>query len=143
MKLALDTSVLVAFFVPSDANHARAEALVNEILTGQLEYACLSYINVAEMGYVLERIFDSQTYAYHCMMAAVHDLGADVLDVSWDFLTALAHLKAVNSISFCDNATIASASLTLSSALFAREKELVARNREQIQGAEILFLDEI
>ena len=143
MKFALDTSVMVAFFVPSDANHTRAESLVDEVLSGQLEYACISYINVAEMGYVIERIFDSQTYAYHCMMAAVHDLGADVLDVSWDFLTALAHLKAINPISFCDNATIASASLTNSSALFIREKEIIARNREQIQGAEVLFLDEI
>ncbi|HMF34932.1 MAG TPA: PIN domain-containing protein [Candidatus Lokiarchaeia archaeon] len=143
MKLALDTSFLVAFFVPSDASHAAAETLVNEILNGHVEYACMSYLNVAEMGYILERIFDSQTYAYHCMMAAVHDLSADVLDVSWDFLTTLAHLKAVNPISFCDNATIASAALTDSAALFIREKEIVARSRERIQGAEVLFLDEI
>ena len=54
----------------------------------------------------------------------------------------LSHLKAVNPVSFCDNATLTSAKTTNSRAIFTKEKELVERERGKIQGACITFLDE-
>lgn len=66
----------------------------------------------------------------------------DVLPLSWEFMKTLAHLKAVNAISFCDNATLAVANLRSCKALFTREKEIIAKATRLI-GAEILFLEEL
>ncbi len=54
----------------------------------------------------------------------------------------LAHLKAVNAISFCDNATLAAANLRSCKALFTREKEIVAKTM-RLTGPEVMFLEEL
>ena len=102
-------------------------------------YACVSGIIIAEMGYVLERATEDEEYAYNCMFAVNQEMPMDVLPLTWEFLTTLAHFKALNPISFCDNATLTAAKLTNSTALFTKEKELVAK--KPIIGAEITFLE--
>jgi|Deesub1362A_J573_1020465.scaffolds.fasta_scaffold00172_19 predicted nucleic acid-binding protein len=140
MRFALDTSLLVAFFLEDDKLHAKAVDFVGRIFRQEIDYACVSAINIAEMGYVVERATEDEDYSYNCMFAIYNEMPLDVIPVTWDFITALAHLKAVNAISFCDNATIAAAKLTKSKALFTREKEIVSK--ANITGAEIVFLEE-
>lgn len=57
-------------------------------------------------------------------------------------MRTLAHLKAANAISFCDNATLSAANLRRCKALFTREKEIVAKAM-RLTGAEIMFLEEL
>jgi predicted nucleic acid-binding protein len=142
MRVALDSSVLVGYFIDSDKAHPLGVKLVDDILDGGIEYACASKISIAETGYVIERKTGDETFAYNCMHAMVNDLGLDVLEFTWDFMINLSHLKAVNPVSFCDNATLTSAKTTNSRAIFTKEKELVERERGKIQGACITFLDE-
>jgi hypothetical protein len=70
-------------------------------------------------------------------------MNLDIIDFTWDFLVTLAHLKAINPISFCDNATLTAASLTQSEALFTKEKEIISKEMDRIKGAKILFLEDI
>jgi predicted nucleic acid-binding protein len=142
MRVALDSSVLVGYFMDSDKEHANGVKLVDEILAGGIDYACVSKINIAETGYVIERKTNDETFAYNCMHALINDLGLDVLEFTWEFMITLAHFKAMNPVSFCDNATLAAAKMTNSRAIFTREKELVERERGKVQGSRVTFLDE-
>ncbi|MEX2681630.1 MAG: PIN domain-containing protein [Candidatus Sigynarchaeota archaeon] len=142
MRVAVDSSVLVGYFIDSDKAHPLGVKLVDSILDGGIEYACVSKITIAETGYVLERKTGDETFAYNCMHAITHDLGFDVLEFTWEFMVNLSHLKAVNPISFCDNATLVAAKLTNSRALFSKEKEIVEKQRSKLQGAGITFIDE-
>ncbi|MHA1649154.1 MAG: type II toxin-antitoxin system VapC family toxin [Candidatus Helarchaeota archaeon] len=142
MKVALDTSILVGFFLPDDLIHQLTKTVINRILSNKIEYACMSKINLIEMGYIIERATENQDYAYNCMFSVQHDLTIDIIDLTWDFMTSLAHLKAVNPISFCDNATLTAAHLTRSQALFSREKEIVNRRFKRIKGPEIIFIED-
>ncbi len=141
MRMALDTSILVAFFIKEDKHHEEAFKVINDIIERKTEYGCFSAINLAEMGYVIERVTDDEEYAYNCMYSGSNELSLDIIPLSWDFITNIAHLKAKNAISFCDNATITAARLTKSKAVFTKEKEIVQKST--IEGAEIVFLDEI
>jgi predicted nucleic acid-binding protein len=143
MKYALDTSVLVAYFLPEDPWNEHATNLLQQILDGTIEYCCVSKINIAEAGYVLERATESRDYAINAMAAITGEFGLDVLDLTWDFMITLAHLKALNSIAFCDNATLAAGNLTKAQAIFSKEREIMQKSRNQIKGAKIVFLDEI
>ncbi|MBN2151566.1 MAG: PIN domain-containing protein [Candidatus Lokiarchaeota archaeon] len=143
MRVALDSSVLVGYFIDSDSIHAHAVRLIDKILDGTASYACVSKITVAETGYVLERKTKDETFAYTSMHALTNDLRLDVLDLTWEFTITLSHLKAINPVSFCDNATITAARLTNSSAVFTKEKEILAREKGRLQGASILFLEEL
>jgi len=136
----LDTSLLVAFFLREDKLHGKAVSLTDRILGQDVEYACVSAVNVAELGYVVERATGDEDYSYNCMFSVFSDMPVDVLPLTWDFITTLAHLKAVNPVPFCDNATITAAKLTRSKALFTQEKEIKGR---RIVGAEVVFLEEI
>jgi len=121
--------------------HEKAAKTLDRIFKQEIEYACVSAVNIAEMGYVIERATQDEDYAYNCMYAVFNEMPLDVINLSWDFITTLAHFKAVNAISFCDNATITAASLTKSKALFTREKEIVTKAK--VVGAEIVFLEEL
>jgi predicted nucleic acid-binding protein len=99
------------------------------ILDGSFEYACVSKISVAETGYILERKTNDGMFAYNCMIAMINDLTLDVLDISWEFIIDLAHAKAINSFSFCDNVTITAAKQSNSQALFSKEKEIINKGR--------------
>jgi predicted nucleic acid-binding protein len=143
VRVAIDSSVLVGYFIDSDKIHAAGLKLVDSILAGEIEYACVSKVTLAETGYVIERITNDETFAYNCMYTITNDFGLDVLEFSWEFMITLAHLKAVNPISFCDNATLAAAKLTHSSALFSKEKEIVARDKGKLQGAGIVFVEDL
>ncbi len=143
MKFAIDTSILVAFFLPEDRLHIRAKNLINKILSGEIEYACVSIVNIAEMGYVLERSTQNQEYSYNSIAAAYSSLNLDVITFSWDFLTTLSHLKAINPISFCDNATLTAAKLSHSPALFTKEREIVFKLKDKLKGEEILFIEDL
>jgi predicted nucleic acid-binding protein len=103
--LALDTSVIVPFFLEEDMLHEEAFKLVESVFEGY--FACISAVNVAEIGYVLERVTEDKEFAQNCMHAVCYEMPIDVLPLSWEFMRKLAHLKAVNAISFCDNATLA------------------------------------
>ena len=138
--LALDTSVLVAFFLEEDMLHEEAFKLVELVFEGY--FACISAVNVAEIGYVLERVTEDKEFAQNCMHAVCYEMPIDVLPLSWEFMRKLAHLKAVNAISFCDNATLAAANLQSCKALFTREKEIVAKAM-RLTGPEIMFLEEL
>jgi len=138
--LALDTSVLVAFFLEEEKLHEKAFRLVEFAFEGS--FACISAVNVAELGYVLERVTEDKDFAQNCMHAVCYEMPIDVLPLSWEFMRTLAHLKAVNAISFCDNATLAAANLRSCKALFTREKEIVAKAM-RLTGAEIMFLEEL
>jgi len=76
------------------------------------------------------------------MHAVCYEMPIDVLPLSWEFMRTLAHLKAVNAISFCDNATLAAANLQSCKALFTREKEIVAKAM-RLTGPDIMFLEEL
>ena len=52
--LALDTSVLVAFFLEGEKLHEKAFKLVELAFEGV--FACISAVNVAEIGYVVEEL---------------------------------------------------------------------------------------
>jgi predicted nucleic acid-binding protein len=138
--LALDTSVLVAFFLEEEKLHEKAFKLVELVFEGY--FACISAVNVAEIGYVLERVTEDKDFAQNCMHAVCYEMPIDVLPSSWEFMRRLAHLKAVNAISFCDNATLATAKLRSCKALFTREKEIVAKAM-RLTGPEIMFLEEL
>jgi predicted nucleic acid-binding protein len=138
--LALDTSVLVAFFLEGEKLHEKAFKLVELAFEGF--FACISAVNVAEIGYVLERVTEDNDFAQNCMHAVCYEMPIDVLPLSWEFMSTLAHLKAVNAISFCDNATLAAATLQSCKALFTREKEIVAKAM-RLSGPEIMFLEEL
>lgn len=138
--LALDTSVLVAFFLEEEKLHEKAFRLVEFAFEGS--FACISAVNVAELGYVLERVTEDKDFAQNCMHAVCYEMPIDVLPLSWEFMRTLAHLKAVNAISFCDNATLAAANLRSCKALFTREKEIVAKAM-RLSGPEIMFLEEL
>jgi predicted nucleic acid-binding protein len=142
VRIAVDSSVLVGYFIDSDKTHSLGVKLVDKILDGGIEYACVSRITIAETGYVIERKTGDEIFAYNCMHAMVNDLGFDVLEFTWEFMVNLSHLKAVNPISFCDNATITAAKVTNSRALFSKEKEIVVREKSKLQGAGITFIDE-
>jgi len=143
VRFALDSSVLVGYFIDSNKVHAPAVRLIDNILDGTVSYACVSKITVAETGYVLERKTNDENFAYTCMHALTNDLRLDVLDLTWELTIILSHLKAINPVSFCDNATITAAKLTNSNALFTKEKEILAREKGKLQGASILFLEEL
>ncbi|NOR78297.1 MAG: PIN domain-containing protein [Methanophagales archaeon] len=138
--LALDTSVIVPFFLEEDMLHEEAFKLVESVFEGY--FACISAVNVAEIGYVLERVTEDKEFAQNCMHAVCYEMPIDVLPLSWEFMRKLAHLKAVNAISFCDNATLAAANLQSCKALFTREKEIVAKAM-RLTGPEIMFLEEL
>ncbi|NMX20888.1 hypothetical protein C5S30_00280 [ANME-1 cluster archaeon GoMg4] len=138
--LAIDTSVLVAFFLEEERLHEKAFMLVDLAFEGF--FACTSAVNVAELGYVIERVTEGKDFAQNCMHAVCYEMPIDVLPLSWEFMKTLAHLKAVSAISFCDNATLAAANLRSCKALFTREKEIIAKATRLI-GAEILFLEEL
>ncbi len=142
MRIAVDSSVLVGYFIDTDKVHPLGVKLVDKILDGGIEYACVSKIAIAETGYVIERKTGDETFTYNCTHAIANDLGFDVLEFTWEFMVNLAHLKAVNPVSFCDNATITAAKVTNSRALFSKEKEIVVREKGKLQGAGITFLDE-
>jgi hypothetical protein len=57
-------------------------------------------------------------------------------------MSTLAHLKAVNAISFCGNATLAAANLQSCKALFTREKEIVVKAM-RLSVPEIMFHEEL
>lgn len=139
-RLALDTSVLVAFFLDEERLHERAFELIDFVFEGF--YACISAVNVAELGYVLERVTEDRDFAQNCMHAVCYEMPLDMLPLSWEFMRTLAHLKAVNAISFCDNATLAAANLRKCKAIFTREKEIVAKAK-RLTGAEIVFLEDL
>lgn len=141
MRYAIDTSVLVAFFLEEDKFHKKSVTFMDKIFNNEIDYACLSAINISETGYVIERATNNENYAYNCMYSLYNEIPVDIITLSWDFIVTLAHLKAINPISFCDNATIAAANLTRSKALFTREKEFVGKSK--ITGSEIVFLEDI
>lgn len=132
---------MVAFFLEDGKLHKKAVNILDMVFRQEIGYACISSINIAEMGYVIERATQDEDYAYNCMYAVFNEMPLDVISLSWDFITALAHFKAVNAISFCDNATITAASLTRSKALFTKEKEIVTKAK--VVGAEVMFLDDL
>ncbi|MCD6513914.1 MAG: PIN domain-containing protein [Candidatus Odinarchaeota archaeon] len=142
MRFALDTSVFVAFFLREDKYHNLSKRLIDKLFTGKIGYACTSVINIAETGYVIERVTDDENYAYSCMYAIYNDIPIDIINVTWDFITTLAHFKAKNPISFCDNATLTAAYIRRCKAVFTKEKEIITRKRNII-GAEIAFIDEL
>jgi len=142
MRFAIDTSVFVAFFLRDDEYHNVAKKLIDELFTGKVEYACTSVINIAEAGYVIEKATDNENYAYSCMYAIYNDIPIDIVTVTWDFITTLAHFKAKNPISFCDNATLAAAYIRRCKAAFTKEKEIITK-KKNIVGAEIVFIDEL
>ena len=142
MRIALDSSVLVGYFVDDDPLHDMAMQLMEKNLNGEIEYACVSKITIAELGYVIERKMSDAGFTYNCMHSTANDLALDVIDVTWEFILALAHLKAVNVISFCDNATLTAAKLTNGEAIFSKEKEIVLKAKDKLHGAGIIFLDE-
>ena len=84
---------------------------------------------------------DRETARENCMHEVCYEMPIDMHPVSWAFMSTLAHLKAVNTISFCDNATFAAATLQSCKALFTREKETVAKAM-RLSGPEIMFLEE-
>jgi len=143
MKYAIDTSVLVASLVTTDKLHGRAKVFMNKIQAGEIEYGCVSRITLAEMGYILERLTHDAEYAHNSIYSFSQYLNLEILDVTWDFITTLAHLKAINPISFCDNATLAAAQLTNAIALFTKEKAIVTRNKSKLTGPEIVFLEDL
>lgn len=59
--LALDTSVLVAFSLEEEGLHEKAFTLVELAFEGV--FACISAVNVAELGYVLERVTEDKDFA--------------------------------------------------------------------------------
>lgn len=141
MRVALDTSVLVAFFLPADELHEKAKKLIDKIIKSEVEYSCVSVINIIELGYVLERVVDKD-FAYNSMYAVMYEMPVDIVEVTWDFIVSHSHLKASNPISFCDNATIASAELTSSIPLFTKEKEVVIKAKK-LKGPKIQFLEDV
>jgi len=143
LRLALDTSVLVAYFLEEDKLHSKALALMNKILSNEIEYVCIGKINLAEIGYILERATNDSNFVYNCLFSTLNEMNLDIIDSTWDFLIVQAHLKAINTISFCDNATLAAASLTQSEALFTKEKEIISKEKDQIKGAKLIFLEDI
>jgi len=142
MKIALDTSILVGFYLQEDTFHNQAMELFDAIINKKITYACTSLINIAEMGYVIERATDDELYSVNCILSVLEDLPLDIIPFEREFILKLAHFKAQNAISFCDNATITSANLTASSAVFTKEEEVVNKLDDLI-GADILFLEDI
>jgi len=142
VRITIDSSVLVGYFIDQDHLHDMAMQLIEKVLNGEIEYACVSKIAIAELGYVIERKTSDAAFTYNCIHSTANDLALDVIDVSWEFIIALAHLKAVNAISFCDNATLTTAKLTNGEALFSKEKEIVLKDKDKLQGAGILFLED-
>ncbi len=59
--LALDTSILVAFSLEEEGLHEKAFTLVDSTFVGF--FACISAVNVAELGYVLERVTEDKEFA--------------------------------------------------------------------------------
>ncbi len=59
--LALDTSVLVAFFIEGEKLHGKAFKLLELAFVGF--FACIPAVNVAELGYVLERVKEDKEFA--------------------------------------------------------------------------------
>ena len=76
------------------------------------------------------------------MHAVCYEMSIDMLPLSWEFMSTLAHLKAVKAISFCDNASLAAANHQSCKALFTREKEIVAKAM-RLSCPEIMFLEEL
>ncbi len=95
------------------------------------------------MGYILECLTHDTEYAHNSIYSVSQYLNLEILDVSWDFVTTLAHLKANNPFSFCDNATLAAAQFTHATAIFTREKELLARKKAKIVGPEVQLLEDL
>ncbi|KAF5416745.1 MAG: hypothetical protein C5S38_02555 [Candidatus Methanophagaceae archaeon] len=58
---ALDTSILVAFFLEEEKLHEKVFTLVDLAFEGF--FACISAVNVAELGYVLERVTEDKEFA--------------------------------------------------------------------------------
>jgi predicted nucleic acid-binding protein len=143
MKYTLDSSVFVGYFLPEDKSHKQATQLVTNILNKDIEYACISKISVTETGYILERVTNDREFVYQSLYTMLFELGLDVIEYSWDFIIKHSHFKAINHISFCDNAVITAANLTASQAVFSKEKEIIALGVDKIQGAEVLFLDDL
>ena len=143
MRVALDTSIFVAFYLPEDKLHLSAKNLIDRIISREISYACISKIILAEIGYILERITQDKEYVSNCLYSTMLHLSLDVIDLTWDFIVNLAHLKAVNPISFCDNATLTAAKLTSSDEIFKKEKEIIDRKKSKIQGAKIIFLEDL
>ena len=142
MKIAIDSSVLVGFYLQEDTFHNQAVELFDAIINEEVSYACTSLVNVAEMGYVLERATNDELYAVNCIKSILEDLPIEIIPFEKKFAIKLAHFKAQNAISFCDNATITAANMTESSAVFTKEKEVVDKIDDLI-GAEILFLEDM
>jgi predicted nucleic-acid-binding protein len=143
MKYALDSSVFIGYFLPEDRYHKQATQFVTKILNKVIEYACISKISVTETGYILERATNDREFVYQSLYTMLYELGLDVIEYSWDFIIKHSHFKAINPISFCDNAVITAANLTSSKAIFSKEKEIVALGVDKIQGAEVLFLEDL
>ncbi len=95
------------------------------------------------MGYILKRLTLDAEYAHNRIYSFSQYLNLEILDVTWDLVTTLAHLKANNPISFCDNTTLAAAQLTHATAILTREKELIARNKAKIIEPEVQFLEDL
>lgn len=142
MKIAIDTSVLVGLYLPEDKYHSESMSLMNKVIDNSFESACTSILNIAEMGWVIERATEDEEYAVNCMLSVLEDLPLEILYLEWDFVKALAHYKANNSISLCDNATIVCASIKDGKAIFTREKEIIDKLHDLI-GAEIVFLEDM
>ncbi len=77
------------------------------------------------------------------MEIVLKNLNLEIIELTWDFMKERAHLKAINAISFCDNATLAAANVTGSVPVFLREKELITKKKESLVGPPIRFLDEL
>jgi predicted nucleic acid-binding protein len=59
--LALDTSVLVAFSLEEEGLHEKAFTVLDSTFDGV--FSCSSAVNVAELGYVLERVTEYKDFA--------------------------------------------------------------------------------
>ena len=55
MRCAIDTSIFVAFFLEEDKFHEKSVKFMEKLFNNEIDYACLSAINIAETGYVIER----------------------------------------------------------------------------------------